>query len=512
MFKKYLFLFLMFLSPFVFSQELPPNPAPGKCYVKCISKDEFKEVTETVEISPAYKILKVVPATYKTVDERVLSKEKGKTLKVIPATFKTVSETKLVKEATKKFVPVPATYKTVEERIMVKEASKKHVYVPATYKTVEEQILLKDAFKTLSVSNQAFETKKIPFISREKSTSLDVVPASFGKETRTFVTKEKSGKWEYTVMKDCPSVNKEDCMTACYVETPEVRKDIEFIKLMSDASTRTLDCSNSNGKKLCEEQSFYNKTILSKPASSNENNVAAKYTTLKKLVIDNPARYDEIEIPAEYSIVKRLVIDKPARVDEIEIPAEFKTVTYEVVDRPERIEETETPEEYITIKKVVLDQPAKTIEEVIPAKTTTFSKTVLVKKGGITSWEEVDCKLVGGSNILPILYEYSSAKLTPASVKIIDDNLLKLLNEKPGLRIEIMSHTDSRGNDDFNMSLSQQRAQSVVNYLVSRGISRNRLVARGYGETRLNNKCSNGVDCTEDQHQENRRTEFRILN
>jgi len=86
-----------------------------------------------------------------------------------------------------------------------------------------------------------------------------------------------------------------------------------------------------------------------------------------------------------------------------------------------------------------------------------------------------------------------------------------LMRDKPGLRIELMSHTDSRGDDDYNMALSQQRAQSVVNYLVNKGIARNRLVAKGYGETRLKNRCSNGVNCTEEEHQQNRRTEFRII-
>ena len=58
--------------------ELPPNPDPGKCYVKCITKDTFRTVEETVEVSPAYKVLKVIPATYKMVEERVLITELGK--------------------------------------------------------------------------------------------------------------------------------------------------------------------------------------------------------------------------------------------------------------------------------------------------------------------------------------------------------------------------------------------------------------------------------------------------
>ena len=78
--------------------------------------------------------------------------------------------------------------------------------------------------------------------------------------------------------------------------------------------------------------------------------------------------------------------------------------------------------------------------------------------------------------------------------------------------MEILSHTDSVGNDGYNLSLSKQRAQSVVNYLVNKGISRSRLTASGFGETRLSNRCSNGVNCSPDQHQQNRRTEFRVIN
>ena len=74
-----------------------------------------------------------------------------------------------------------------------------------------------------------------------------------------------------------------------------------------------------------------------------------------------------------------------------------------------------------------------------------------------------------------------------------------------------MSHTDSRGNDAYNLSLSQQRANAVVNYLATKGIARSRMAAKGYGETRLVNKCSNGVQCTDEEHARNRRTEFRIL-
>jgi outer membrane protein OmpA-like peptidoglycan-associated protein len=81
----------------------------------------------------------------------------------------------------------------------------------------------------------------------------------------------------------------------------------------------------------------------------------------------------------------------------------------------------------------------------------------------------------------------------------------------PGMRGEIMAHTDSRADDAFNMRLSQQRADAVKKWLIARGIEAERLEARGYGETRLVNHCADGVECTEEQHQRNRRVEFRII-
>ncbi len=91
------------------------------------------------------------------------------------------------------------------------------------------------------------------------------------------------------------------------------------------------------------------------------------------------------------------------------------------------------------------------------------------------------------------------------------DKVVKLLNDNPTWKIEMSSHTDSRASDKYNLQLSQRRAESTVKYLESRGISAERLTAKGYGETRLVNKCANGVACSEEEHQLNRRTEFTIL-
>lgn len=90
------------------------------------------------------------------------------------------------------------------------------------------------------------------------------------------------------------------------------------------------------------------------------------------------------------------------------------------------------------------------------------------------------------------------------------EKVYTVLTENPDLKIQIRSHTDSRGSDAYNMKLSDRRAQSTRDYLIKLGIEASRLAAKGFGETKLVNGCSNGVDCTEEQHQANRRSEFMV--
>jgi outer membrane protein OmpA-like peptidoglycan-associated protein len=108
-----------------------------------------------------------------------------------------------------------------------------------------------------------------------------------------------------------------------------------------------------------------------------------------------------------------------------------------------------------------------------------------------------------------IYYDYDKATLRPES-KIVLDSLVQFFKINNAINVEIGSHTDSRGSDEYNQKLSQARAQSVVDYLIEKGIDQSRLLAKGYGETRPVNGCLNGVNCTEEEHQKNRRTTFRV--
>jgi outer membrane protein OmpA-like peptidoglycan-associated protein/tetratricopeptide (TPR) repeat protein len=104
-----------------------------------------------------------------------------------------------------------------------------------------------------------------------------------------------------------------------------------------------------------------------------------------------------------------------------------------------------------------------------------------------------------------IFFDFDKATIRSESANELD-RLIKLLTDNPGIRIELGSHTDSKGSDAYNMKLSQQRSESVVNYLIGKGIAASRLEAKGYGET-----VPIASNDTDDGRQQNRRTEFKIL-
>lgn len=362
---------LLFVASLVVSytygqlDQLPANPTAGKCYVSCVTPDEYGTEEKRILTRPAYKVLNVTPAEYRT----------------------------------------------EEERIQIKPASKRFVYVPAEFRTVQRTIKVEDPYNEISIT-----------------------PASFAAASERILVNPSAVRYEYQRnTTNCNSPNG-DCVVVCAVEYPEEYRDV--------------------------------------PTQ----------------VVDRQAAYTSTERGGRSITVDIQELASPARVDEIEIPAEFTTITKRILVKDEAVTEEQVPAEYAV-----------------------ETLTTLTKKGGVRKWEEVDCELLD-NNILPILYELGSARLTAESRQIIDNKLLNLMKEKPLISVEISSHTDSRGSSSSNQSLSQRRAESVVNYLVNRGIKRSRLVATGYGETKLKNRCSDGVSCSEAEHQANRRTEFRILN
>jgi outer membrane protein OmpA-like peptidoglycan-associated protein/tetratricopeptide (TPR) repeat protein len=108
-----------------------------------------------------------------------------------------------------------------------------------------------------------------------------------------------------------------------------------------------------------------------------------------------------------------------------------------------------------------------------------------------------------------IYYDFDLWNIRPEG-KIELDKLVKYMKEHPELPVELGSHTDCRGSDYYNEWLAERRSESCVKYIKTMGIPSNKIIAKGYGEKQLFNKCDDGIKCSESEHQENRRTELKI--
>jgi len=114
-------------------------------------------------------------------------------------------------------------------------------------------------------------------------------------------------------------------------------------------------------------------------------------------------------------------------------------------------------------------------------------------------------------NLNPIYFNYDKSFIRPdAEIELA--KVINYMREYPNVKVDVRSHTDSRGLDIYNLDLSNRRNKSTIAYIINQGgISANRLTGKGYGETRLTNRCSNGVKCSKQEHQNNRRSEFIVV-
>ena len=132
----------------------------------------------------------------------------------------------------------------------------------------------------------------------------------------------------------------------------------------------------------------------------------------------------------------------------------------------------------------------------------------MIKPREIAIDKDVDLAKV--LNIKEIYFDLDKSDIRPdAAVELA--KIVEVMREYPKMKIDIRSHTDSRASDEYNLRLSDRRAKSTLEWIVKQGIERKRLTAKGYGETQLVNGCSNGVPCTEEEHQANRRSEFIVI-
>ena len=166
------------------------------------------------------------------------------------------------------------------------------------------------------------------------------------------------------------------------------------------------------------------------------------------------------------------------------------------------------------LKMIITDEYGKLVDSPRMKGGKFVYERLSVDEGFITMLDEDDVtiKIKYDENfvISNIYYDYGKWDIQPAAEKELD-KLVLILKKNPHIGVELSSHTDSRGNDQFNLELSQKRAQRAKEYIVKEGIPASRIEAKGYGETKLVNHCDNNADCSEDEHAKNRRTEFQIF-
>ena len=109
-----------------------------------------------------------------------------------------------------------------------------------------------------------------------------------------------------------------------------------------------------------------------------------------------------------------------------------------------------------------------------------------------------------------IYYDFGKWNIRAGAARELDA-LSALMKKFPSMEIELSSHTDSRGSDEFNKELSVKRAEAAHRYLVARGVDSKRIKPLGMGEALIRNKCKDGIECSEEEHQYNRRTEIKII-
>lgn len=165
------------------------------------------------------------------------------------------------------------------------------------------------------------------------------------------------------------------------------------------------------------------------------------------------------------------------------------------------------------VRNILLQPYIRVQEEEVTSRSTASNPQDTIKKletsfqvsqgSGEGEGEEI-------SYLLNIYYNVGRTSVKKESVPELF-KLLDLLQDNPDLIVEIGSHTDARGGASFNQNLSQRRANNIVNFLVGEGVSKRRLIARGYGEEKPVNDCVDGKECEEEEYQLNRRTEFRVI-
>lgn len=176
-------------------------------------------------------------------------------------------------------------------------------------------------------------------------------------------------------------------------------------------------------------------------------------------------------------------------------------------------------------KIVLADSKGKVIKEILKGEKETFYFEIISsnQNGGLTTlyyddpWLKVIDPSRAGNDLKSelvikekVYFNSNDATLLPTAKRVLDE-VVNVMENIRNITVELSSHSDSKGSDEYNLILSKKRAKAAVDYIISQGVDSKRITGIGYGETKLVNKCANGVDCSEEEHAENRRLEFKVI-
>ncbi len=228
------------------------------------------------------------------------------------------------------------------------------------------------------------------------------------------------------------------------------------------------------------------------------------------------------------SAMKLIEKDESQRIQKVKLELTTLMMEIQVIDAKSK---QPIDNAMVTVKSKCLTEP-KILQTNIDGKTLTSSQNdcdynlMANAKGYIPNSKDVQIRNLNGVYkvvielnqvddqaiaLNNIYYDFDKWNIRPDAEPDLKF-LLLFLKTNPEAKIELSSHTDARADDEYNLKLSQRRAESVVKWLKANGISAKRMTAKGYGETRPANLCINDVKCTEEEHQKNRRTEFQVTN
>ncbi|MGY6648159.1 OmpA family protein [Wenyingzhuangia sp. IMCC45574] len=331
-----------------------------------------------------------------------------------------------------------AFFKSYSQEILPPNAEEGKCYVryltEDRYEKQNVQVEVKPSYKILKKYPAVYKTVEEKVLVKPETTRSVIMPAVWGVEQISYVKKEESSL-------------------------------IQLEEVAFKDSVITLETSPSSTKWQYNLDKKYNCT-------SNESENCR--TWIQKV---QPAKFFKKEV---------IVTDTPAIAEITPITETTSIYEVKVIVEQERIEQEVIPAVYKKITKMVLVKDAYVEEEEIPAIYEYYLQDVLVEKAGEVKWREIGCEFVTYKE-LDMVWESTNARLLQSSQDKIDQVLMPLLINHPGVKIEIKTETISEGKEKANRFLSQKRAKSILNHLKVNGIN-SELLLSNIGSKEIKNK------------------------